>query len=128
MKLVFQPDNSYQCGQACVAMLADKTLKESIAVFGHKNRTTLKEVAIAIRHYGMNCPDEYTHIKTKEEYELPPIALCRMVKPRKRTGHYVVHYHGKFYDPYHKLFKDEKELLKHYDGWRIASYVPIEGA
>ena len=30
MKLVFQPDNSYQCGQACVAMLADKTLTSII--------------------------------------------------------------------------------------------------
>jgi predicted double-glycine peptidase len=52
---VLQPIPSSCCGQACVATLANKTLEESIAVFGKASGTSTNDVVEALNKFGVRC-------------------------------------------------------------------------
>lgn len=56
MKLIVQPMGSKLCGQCVVAMAAGVTLKKAIEVVGHERGTYPKELARALRRFGIKVP------------------------------------------------------------------------
>jgi hypothetical protein len=125
MELVQQKSYTYCCGQACVAMVSGISLSESISAFGHKNRTNYKSLINALLELGVYSETEWTEIKPRESYELTRVCIIRIVKARKRSGHFIVHHEGRFYDPSRGAFENEEALFARYVAYRIQSYLPI---
>ena len=52
IKYIKQP-TGYLCGQACVAMLANVSVDEVIKLMNNDKGTSKKEIADALKHYGI---------------------------------------------------------------------------
>ena len=55
MRLVRQPKDSNQCGQASVAMLAGLSLRRAIDLVETSGKTTTRQLAGALRRAGLEC-------------------------------------------------------------------------
>lgn len=84
------------CGQACIAMLAKISVKEAIEKMGTDSSTERHHIINGLRACGIDCSDEFIEI-TNENPIFPPVCVLLIWFPT--YGHWVVHYHGKFYDP-----------------------------
>ena len=103
MKLVKQ-NNKTTCGQACIAMIKNISLAESIQLFGH-DKTTTEEEILEILGYGTI---EVGQPKTIR------IAICKHQEPNGIRSHWTVWNHGKILDP-----ANIKNL------WPIIKYIEI---
>lgn len=63
MQYIKQP-TEYLCGQACVAMLAGVSVDEVIDVIQNDKGTGKKELALALRHFGVSCAKTMTRQTT----------------------------------------------------------------
>lgn len=119
MKLVMQPSGSYLCGQACVAMIAEISLDDSISVFGKHGETPTRDVIAALRKLRISCGNKLTRMK--KGISLPPccILVLHFDGVPIHIWHWVVYYNGLYYDPGEGIgigYKDET---------RITSYLPV---
>ena len=114
---VFQPPKSNQCGQACVAALAEIPLSAAIAVVGTKGATTTRQIISALESLGFECGDSL--IRNKAEEPLPKLCMCVMHFEDSRWGHWVIWDDGIFVDPARGTYP---VLLPK---TRITSYLPI---
>ena len=108
-----EPD-SLQCGQAVLAMLADKTVEEVISVVGTERETTLRDMFKALEFFGIEIKRERVMIQIKEE--LPSICVLSLETPR--CWHWSLYFKGVFYDPEHGVMNDFPESRRRYF-WEI---------
>lgn len=87
---------SLTCGQACVAMLAKISVEEAIYKMRTDSSTERIDIVNGLNVCGVKCDDKFTKI-TNENPIYPPVCVLLVWFPT--YGHWVVHYHGKFYDP-----------------------------
>lgn len=113
IKHIYEPDN-LQCGQAVIAMLADKTVEEVISIVGTKRETTLNQMFNAFDFYGISYNKERIAANRKEE--LPSVCLLSLETPR--CWHWSLYYKGKFYDPEHGVLDDFPKANRKYF-WEI---------
>lgn len=106
----------YQCGQACVAMLAGVTAGEVAAVMGNDKGTGKKDIARALAHYGV--PQAQTMTKADHATPLPEVCILKVLLPG--YGHWVLYAHGVYYDP---EFGVSRAL---YPKARVQSYLEID--
>lgn len=117
MRLVLQPEGSSLCGQACVAMLADITLDQSITIFKRRGATTPKEVVSALHALGIKCGDK---LLLARNHEMPPICMAKLHFAWDTAHtHWTVYNNGTFYDPAIGIVKEYPE------GVRLTSFLPI---
>lgn len=114
MELIMQP-TEYLCGQACVAMLANVSVDEVIQVMNNDKGTSKKEIADALKHYGINTAKTMT--KADSHSVLPEVCILKVLLPK--YSHWVLYYKGKYYDPEFGLL--DSLLPKE----RIQSYLEI---
>ena len=104
MKLqhIQQPEGSFCCGQACVAMLAGISLQTAIQAFGHQHRTKPREVQRQLRRLGLGVAGRRDGLRRIKGGYLPPTALVKMLPPKgikSSRSHWVVIHDGVVYDP-----------------------------
>ena len=104
-----------QCGQAVLAMALNKTVDEIIEYLGNERETTLKEMKITLREFGMNISDERYLVINKNE--LPKMCLLSLETPR--CWHWSLFYNGTFYDPEHGIMDDFPESNRRYY-WKLS--------
>jgi len=97
LKLVAQPNNSFLCGHACLAMILNLTLDEAIILIGHEKKTCRDELRKILWIKGIALGPKHDVPSSKGLW------LGKVPKP----SHYVIIYNGKIYDPH--------ELRKIYD-------------
>jgi hypothetical protein len=94
IKLVRQPLDSNQCGQACVATICGITFNEALMLFRQKGRTTTKQVVTALRSMGIVCGDRlrrgFPHSGGS--------AILKFICP-EGASHWVVWHLGRCLDP-----------------------------
>lgn len=91
-----------QCGQAVLAMLADKTTEEISALVGTERETTLKQMFFALEHYGIDYKREKKSVIRLED--LPKICILSLETPH--CWHWSLYFDGVFYDPEYGILSD----------------------
>lgn len=104
-----------QCGQAVLAMALNKTVDEIIEYLGNERETTLKEMKITLREFGVNISDERYLVIDRNE--LPEMCLLSLEMPR--CWHWSLFCNGKFYDPEHGIMDDFPESNRRYY-WKLS--------
>ncbi len=104
-----------QCGQAVLAMALNKTVDEIIEYLGNDRETTLKEMKITLREFGMNISDEKCSVVDKND--LPEMCLLSLETPR--CWHWSLFYYGTFYDPEHGIMGNFPESNRRYY-WKLS--------
>lgn len=115
IKYIPQPTIS-TCGQASIAMLANSTVEEAIKRMKNDSSTECEDIINGLRAFGIKCDDEFVKI-TEENPRYPEVSILLVWFPS--YGHWVVHYHGKFYDPEFGLLD---QCVSH---GRIGSYLSV---
>lgn len=103
-----------QCGQAVLAMLADKSVEEIIAIVGTERETTLKQMLDTLTLCGISYKRERVEVKDKKD--LPPVCILSLETPR--CWHWSLYFKGTFLDPEHGVLSDFPECNRRYY-WEI---------
>jgi len=107
-----------QCGQAVLAMLADKTALDIVNLLQNERETTLKEMFYVLSYYGISFEKQRKEVLKREE--LPKIAILSLETPR--CWHWSLYFDGVFYDPEHGVMEDFPECNRKYY-WEIKENV-----
>ncbi len=113
LRYVKEP-TSLQCGQAVLAMLADKTVDEVVLLVGTERETTLSDMFKALEAYDIAFSRERIAVSKKED--LPDVCILSLETPR--CWHWSLYYKGTFYDPEHGVLQDFPESQRRYY-WEI---------
>ena len=92
IQYIRQP-TEYLCGQACVAMIAGVSVEDVIRIMD--KATGKKDIERALAHYGIR--QAKSMAKADNSTPLPPVCILKVLLPR--YSHWVLYYHGKYYDP-----------------------------
>lgn len=98
---IHEPDD-LQCGQAVLAMVLGRDVKEIAESLGNFRETTLKEMKSALRAGGVAVSDQRTEVNSREE--LPQTCMLSLETPR--CWHWSLYHAGVFYDPEHGVMDD----------------------
>lgn len=112
-KYIKEPD-PLQCGQAVLAMLADKTVEDVIEIVKTERETTLKDMQKAMDVLEIEYSRERVQVEKREE--LPKICILSLDTPR--CWHWSLYFDGVFYDPEHGVLDDFPESRRKYY-WQI---------
>ncbi len=110
-----QQPTEYLCGQACVAMIANVSVDDVIRVMNNDQATGKKDIERALAHYGIR--QAKTMVKADNNTRLPSVCILKVLLPR--YSHWVLFYHGKYYDPEFGL------MDKLYGKAKIQSYLEL---
>ena len=89
-----QQPTEYLCGQACVAMIANVSVDDVIRVMNNDQATGKKDIERALDHYGIR--QAKTMTKVDNDTPLPLVCILKVLLPR--YSHWVLFYHGKYYN------------------------------
>ncbi len=113
IKHIFEP-TPLQCGQAVLAMVTGKSVKEIVAFLGNERETTLKEMLYCLESFGFFCSKEKIAVTKKEE--LPELCFLSLETPK--CWHWSLYFEGMFYDPEYGVLTDFPESNRKYY-WKI---------
>ena len=94
IRYIKQP-TEYLCGQACVAMIADVSINEVIRVMNNDKSTGKKDIERALDYFGI--AQAKTMTKADKDTPLPAACILKVLLPG--YSHWILYYHGKYYDP-----------------------------
>lgn len=103
-----------QCGQAVLAMLADKSVNDIVKLLNNDRETTLKEMFYTLDFYGISY--EKTRKEAKTIKDLPSVAILSLETPR--CWHWSLWCDGLVYDPEHGVLQDFPQCKRKYY-WEI---------
>lgn len=112
-KHIFEP-TPLQCGQAVLAMLADKTVEEIINIVKTDRETTLMQMFEALEICKISYEPQRIAVNKKEE--LPEICILSLETPH--CWHWSLYFKGIFYDPEYGILKDFPPSARRYY-WKI---------
>ncbi|MBD5535225.1 MAG: hypothetical protein HDQ99_06150 [Lachnospiraceae bacterium] len=116
MQLIKQ--NSFTtCGQACIAMIAGKTIETVIQDMGTDGPTSIGQLMEILDKYGIPRAERNTRISRKNPKAYPFSILT--VHTDAGYTHWTLLYDGKYYDPEFGLIEGE------YTFGRITSFLGI---
>ena len=105
----------YLCGQSVIAMLANVSVDEVIAVMQNDKGTSVSEIDNALFYYGIKHDKKRT--RATNETRLPAICILSLKLPG--YGHWSLYYKGIYYDPEFGMANKlpENAILNHY--WEV---------
>ncbi len=116
MQVIKQPEDGL-CGQACVAMLAGRTIAEVITIMDCREwQATMGRVISALNYYGIDHTDVINYTEGRDVV-LPK--CCIMMERMGRYCHYLIHYDGLFYD-------SNLGVLQEYDMSKLLGFLEIK--
>lgn len=124
MKCVRQPDNSRLCGQACLATISGKSLKEIVKIVGHKHGTKTKELISILQKFGFS-PDSKLRVVKKDKL-VPKFCILKLKYKDRSSWHWVVYKDRVIYDPALGKFNSKDFYNHHKKTTRISSYLDID--
>lgn len=116
MKLIMQPTPE-TCGQACIAMIAEKTVEEVIKDMKTSGPTSIGQLIEALDFYGIKHAERNTRISKKDP--VPHEFSILTVHTNNGYTHWTLLYNGKYYDPEFGLVEGE------YTYGKITSFLGI---
>ena len=116
MKLIMQPTPE-TCGQACIAMIAEKTVEEVIKDMKTSGSTSIGQLIEALDFYGIKHAERNTRISKKNP--VPHDFSILTVHTNNGYTHWTLLYDGKYYDPEFGLIEGE------YTYGKITSFLGI---
>ena len=116
MKLIMQPTPE-TCGQACIAMIAGKTVEEVIKDMKTNGPTSIGQLIEALDFYGIKHAERNTRISKKNP--VPYEFSILTVHTNNGYTHWTLLYDGKYYDPEFGLVEGE------YTYGKITSFLGI---
>ncbi len=116
MKLIMQPTPK-TCGQACIAMIAEKTVEEVIKAMKTSGPTSIGQLIEALDFYGINHAER--NIRISKKNPVPHNFSILTVHTDNGYTHWTLLYDGKYYDPEFGLVEGE------YTHGRITSFLEI---
>lgn len=130
IKHIQQPEDSFVCGQSCVAMILGITLSEAVHKIGHEKGTWAKELISVLKKSFKEA--RLRRIRNIKKNKLPDKAIIKVAWRKnlcttKVQAHWVLKYKNKIHDP---AFPTELGWRK----WRneikyrgkIISYIELE--
>lgn len=116
MKLIMQPTPE-ACGQACIAMIAGKTVEEVIKDMKTSGPTSIGQLIEILDFYGIKHAERNTRISKKNP--TPYDFSILTVHTNDGYTHWTLLYDGKYYDPEFGLVEGE------YTYGKITSFLRI---
>ena len=116
MDLIMQP-TPFTCGQACIAMIAGKSVEEVIRDMKTDAATSIGQLTEALDHYGIRHAERNKRISKKNP--VPYAYSILTVHMNAGYTHWVLLYDGRYYDPELGLIEGE------YPHGRITSFLEI---
>ncbi len=116
MKLIMQ-NSSLTCGQACIAMIADKTIETVIHDMKTDGPTSIGQLIDILDSYEIPHAEKNTRISKKNPKPYPFSILT--VHMNAGYTHWILLYDGKYYDPEFGLIEGE------YTFGKITSFLGI---
>lgn len=116
MKLIMQPTPE-TCGQACIAMIAGKTVEEVIKDMKTNGPTSIGQLIEALDFYGIKHAERNTRISKKNP--VPHEFSILTVHTNNGYTHWTLLYDGKYFDPEFGLVDGE------YTYGKITSFLGI---
>ena len=116
MKLIMQPTPE-TCGQACIAMIAGKTVEEVIKDMKTNGPTSIGQLIEALDFYGIKHAERNTRISKKNP--VPHEFSILTVHTNNGYTHWALLFNGKYYDPEFGLIEGE------YTHGKITSFLGI---
>lgn len=101
IKHIFEP-TPLQCGQAVLAMITGKTVKDIIDDCQNEKETTYNQMVSVLNNNGIDIIGKRTQFTDKSE--LPKVALLSLETPK--CWHWSLYYDGLFYDPEYGLINE----------------------
>ncbi|WP_218239370.1 MULTISPECIES: hypothetical protein [Bacillota] len=116
MKLIKQPTFE-TCGQACIAMIADKSVNDVIKDMKTSGSTSIGQLIEILDKYGIRHAEKNVRISKKnpKPYEYSILT----VHANGGYTHWVLFYDGKYYDPEFGVIEGE------YTHGKITSFLGI---
>lgn len=96
MELIMQPTFS-TCGQACIAMIKDKTIEEVIKDMKTDGPTSIGQLIEILDYYNIKHAEKNVRISKKNP--VPSEYSILTVHTNGGYTHWVLYYKGKYYDP-----------------------------
>lgn len=116
MEVIKQPEDGL-CGQACVAMLAGRTIEEVMTIMDCREwQATMGRMISALNYYGIDHADVIHYVEGRNVV-LPK--CCIMMERMGRYCHYLIHYDGLFYD-------SNLGVLQEYDMSKLLGFLEIK--
>src|SRR5687768_2657827 len=97
MTHIYQGATTDYCGQASLAMISGRPLKDVFKIVGHRKGTRLLDIVDYARKLGLSVPNVW-HVPLDDE-PLPKNALVRMRRKRAKHGHIIAVIDGVVHDP-----------------------------
>lgn len=116
MKLIKQ-NNFATCGQACVAMISDKSIDTVIQDMKTDGPTSIGQLTDILDQYGIPHAEKNVRISKKNPKPYPYSILT--VHTNEGYTHWTLWYDGKYYDPEFGIIEGE------YTYGRITSFLGI---
>ena len=116
MKLIMQ-STPETCGQACIAMIAGKTVEDVIKDMKTSGPTSIGQLIEALDFYGIKHAERNTRISKKNP--VPHEFSILTVHTNNGYTHWTLLYDGKYYDPEFGLIEGE------YTYGKITSFLGI---
>lgn len=96
MELIMQP-TPVTCGQACIAMIAEKTIEEVIKDMKTSGPTSIGQLIETLDFYGIKHSEKNTRISQKNPTPFEYSILT--VHTNAGYNHWTLLYDNKYYDP-----------------------------
>lgn len=116
MKLIIQP-TCFTCGQACIAMIAEKSVDEVIKDMKTDGATSIGQLIEILDFYGIRHAEKNKRISKKNSVPFPYLILT--VHTDAGYTHWALLYDHKYYDPEFGLIEGE------YTHGKITSFLEI---
>lgn len=116
MKLIMQPTSS-TCGQACIAMIANKEIEEVIKDMNTDKSTSIGQLIEILDFYGIKHAERNKRISKKNP--VPYEYSILTVHTNAGYTHWTLLYDNKYYDPEFGLIEGE------YTHGKITSFLEI---
>ena len=116
MELIMQPTPE-TCGQACIAMIAEKTVEEVIKDMKTNGPTSIGQLIETLDFYGIKHAERNTRISKKNP--VPHEFSILTVHTNNGYTHWTLLCNGKYYDPEFGLIEGE------YTYGKITSFLGI---
>jgi len=95
MELIMQP-NPCACGQACIAMIANKSIEEVFKVMKTEGPTSIGQLIEALDHYNIKHAEKNVRISKKNP---KPSEYAILTVHMPTYTHWVLFYNHQYYDP-----------------------------
>lgn len=105
MRILKQPEHTNLCGQACVAMITDSTIKEVSDLIGKGGKTQNKDLVRALKDLKVKCVPRKVKRLPECDTAIVKVRYC------KGWNHWVLWFKGNIIDPGNGIKMDAESYL-----------------